>query len=410
MIELSRDQEKALRILLKWLKTAGIESEGSAKHDAIRSSTAQPQSNQYITMGGYAGTGKTTLIAILRKLIKSKLAPKLGVAFCSYTGRAVQIMKNKLIEEGALYGPDKISTIHGLIYEPIENSNAEIVGWRPKDDVEDVDLIIVDEASMISREIWDDLLRYRIPIIAVGDHGQLPPIGDKFNLMKEPHISLEQIHRQARDNPIIKVATIARTQGKVPIEVFNAFVAKHSREDPETGYIIEELLDSYDLDTIILCGYNNTRNKINQAIRIKRGFETEEPSVGDRVICLRNNHKKQIYNGMLGTIEYIAERGENGYEVEIEMDDSSYKYTGQIYKPQFGAPSAINFTENRRLIGERDLFDFGYALTVHKAQGSQARKVIMFEERFKQMDDEMWKRWLYTGITRASEELILIGN
>jgi exodeoxyribonuclease-5 len=58
---------------------------------------------------------------------------------------------------------------------------------------------------------------------------------------------------------------------------------------------------------------------------------------------------------------------------------------------------------------EIDLFDFGYALTVHKAQGSQAQKVVLFEERFSKMDDETWCRWLYTGVTRAGEELYIIG-
>jgi len=57
-----------------------------------------------------------------------------------------------------------------------------------------------------------------------------------------------------------------------------------------------------------------------------------------------------------------------------------------------------------------DLFDFGYALTVHKAQGSQAKKVILFEERFSKMDDTDWKRWLYTAITRAEEELLIFGS
>ena len=57
-----------------------------------------------------------------------------------------------------------------------------------------------------------------------------------------------------------------------------------------------------------------------------------------------------------------------------------------------------------------DLFDFGYALTVHKAQGSQAKRVILFEERFKQMSNLDWRRWLYTAVTRAEEELIILGD
>ena len=57
-----------------------------------------------------------------------------------------------------------------------------------------------------------------------------------------------------------------------------------------------------------------------------------------------------------------------------------------------------------------DLFDFGYALTVHKAQGSQAKRVILFEERFSQMTDDEWRRWLYTAVTRAEEELFIFSS
>lgn len=112
---------------------------------------------------------------------------------------------------------------------------------------------------------------------------------------------------------------------------------------------------------------------------------------------------------MLGNILSIREKNAEWYSVEISMDDMIKPYRGNIYRPQFGAPTAVNFTKDRKLVKQGDLFDFGYALTVHKSQGSQAKKVILFEERFKQMDDDMWKKWLYTGVTRAQEELFIIG-
>jgi len=80
-----------------------------------------------------------------------------------------------------------------------------------------------------------------------------------------------------------------------------------------------------------------------------------------------------------------------------------------MLKRQFGEVQPINHTRDRQQTLKGDLFDFGYAMTVHKVQGSQAKRVILFEERFPRMDDEMWRRWLYTGITRAQEELYLIG-
>lgn len=386
-MQLSEDQEKALAKLLAWYQ--------------------DPGRSRFITLGGYAGTGKTTLIAVLRNELL-RLDKSLRFAFCSYTGKAAQNLKNKLKEAGALSARDSVSTIHGLIYNPREDSDGRISGWDRKDELER-SLIIVDEASMVDALIWTDLLSYNIPIIAVGDHGQLPPISGNFNLMQTPRLLLTQIHRQARDNPIIKVSQFARTTGLVPPERYGPGVVKYLKEDCDAQEKSGELLESYSPDTLILCGYNNTRVRINQFMRAARGFETPNPAAGDRVICLRNNHKKGVYNGMLGTIENITPAQKDWYQAEIQLDDRERLYEGLIYAPQFNAKTGVNFTKDRKLAMTGDLFDFGYALTVHKAQGGQARRVVLFEERFAQMDDEMWRRWLYTGVTRAEEELYLFG-
>ena len=385
-MELSEDQQKALAKLLAWY--------------------TDPAKPQFITLGGYAGTGKTTLIAIFKNELL-KLDKNVKLAFCSYTGKAAQNLKNKLKEAGALNAKDSVSTIHGLIYTPRE-AGGLITGWDKKDALER-HLIIVDEASMVDGLIWNDLLSYNIPIIAVGDHGQLPPISGSFNLMEKPQLLLTQIHRQAAENPIIAVSEFARTTGIVPPKKYGVGVYKYLKEDPDAQEKSGELLECYSPDTLILCGYNNTRNRLNQHIRANRGYETPNPASGDRVICLRNNHKKAIFNGMLGTIISIVPAQKDWYQAEIRLDDREKPYEGLIYAPQFNAKTGVNFTKDRQLAMMGDLFDFGYALTVHKAQGSQAKKVIMFEERFKQMDDEMWRRWLYTGITRAEEELYLFG-
>ncbi len=170
---------------------------------------------------------------------------------------------------------------------------------------------------------------------------------------------------------------------------------------------MSEMLANYSTDTLILCGYNTTRKRLNAHIRNSLGFESPTPTSGDRVICLRNNHMAKIYNGMLGTIINIEKKDDQWYNAEIAMDGSEENYSGLISVAQFGADSALNFTENRKQTVRGDLFDFGYALTVHKAQGSQAKRVILFEERFKQMDDDQWRRWLYTAVTRAEKELFI---
>ncbi len=394
MFQLSRDQKLALDKLLDWYKTKNRKS--------------------YITLGGFAGTGKTTLISVFRKKITKrykkgdKIASKLRVAFASYTGKAARILKSKLLKDGSLMPKDSIGTIHSLIYSPIENESGEIIGWQKKDKIY-TDLIIIDEASMISKDIWKDLTSYNIPIIAVGDHGQLPPIYGNFNLMKNPHIKLEKIHRQAKNSPIIKLSILAREQGSIPKKSYSKNVKKIDKNDDLAQEEVDKLLSSFTNETLIICGYNTTRVKLNDLVRKSLGFESLTPAIGDRVICLRNNHLKQIYNGMLGNIDWIEKYNNNWYQAKINFDDGEI-YSGLISQEQFNRNEPMNFTKDRSKITDGDLFDFGYVLTVHKAQGSQAKRVILFEERFRQMDESMWRRWLYTAITRAQEELYIIGK
>jgi len=378
----SLDQKSALSSLILWFK--------------------DKNKKQVITLGGYAGTGKTTLIAEFRKKIE-KISKDIRVNFCSYTGKAVQVMKSKIKS----MPKDNISTIHSLIYSPIEDDHDRIIGWEKKDEIKG-DLIIVDEASMIDEIIWADLLSYRIPIVAVGDHGQLPPISGKFNLMENPDLKLEKIHRQAEDNPIIKLSIMAREKGIIPSIPFGENVKKYSRSNPDVQEEIKEIINRYDKDTLILCGYNSTRVKLNKYVRDILGFERENPQQNDQVICLRNNHKAGIFNGMQGIIISIYSESRKSYYAEIEMADGKI-FSGPILKEQFNNPKSLNLTEHRRKTLNLDLFDYGYAITVHKAQGSQAKKVILFEERFPNMENDMWRRWLYTGITRAEKELNILG-
>lgn len=429
-MQLSDDQKLAVQKILKWYFSKNR--------------------TQYITLGGYAGTGKTTIISVVKLAIIKLLSQSLQyqksiekksksenfiqsnkdknllisptsqstskksktpikVAFCSYTGKATQNMKNRLEEGNAVSYKDTISTIHGLIYKPIENDKQEIVGWVKNDEI-DYDLIIIDEASMVDKQIWYDILSYNIPIIAIGDHGQLPPINGDFNLMQNPHIKLTQIHRQAKQNPIIDVSILARTKGEIPANDFGKNIVKYNSQSFDYSEMSNDLLQNYTEDTLILCGYNHTRNKINQFVRSNLGFETLEPNIGDRVICLRNNHKKNIYNGMIGTITSIYKEDDIWYQAEIQMDDTNTLYKGKIYAPQFGSALPVNFTKDRYKLKDGDIFDYGYALTVHKAQGSQAKRVVLFEERFAKMDEDQWKKWLYTAVTRAQTELFIFGQ
>lgn len=385
-VNLSITQKNILDSILQWYKEEKI---------------------QYITFGGYAGTGKTTLLGYLGKYLH-KERKNVRIAFCSYTGKAARVLQRKLKESGSLNKSDFIGTIHSLIYKAITDDKDNIVGWERKQKEEfEYNLIIIDEASMVTKQIWEDLLSFEVPILATGDHGQLPPIEGSFNLMESPILRLEEIFRQEKDNPIIKVSEIARKYGNIPQLDFSDTVRKLSRQGDETQEFLTDKLSNFDDQTLVLTGYNRTRVNLNNGIRQLLEFESSAPCYGDRVICLKNNSSMNIFNGMTGTILSIDKNSEgNFYNAEIALDGEEDFFVGNISVDQFGKSETLT----QHLPENMNLFDFGYALTVHKAQGSQSRKVIVFEERFPQMSDDNWRRWLYTAVTRAEEELYIIGK
>ncbi len=366
---------------------------------------------QSLTLGGYAGTGKTTIIAALRLLLK-KQRPNWRVAFCAYTGKATQVLAEKLTHTSLDLSKDSISTLHSLLYEPMKGVDDRMLGWDRKKTIP-YDLIIVDEASMVTRDMWQDITSFGLPILAVGDHGQLPPIGDSFSLMAEPELQLTTIHRQAEESPIIHVATLARTEGAIPVEKFGHNVQKFDMTGSDAQLLLEDLYQSYQPGTLFLTGFNSSRSGINQAIRQTQYRNLSMPEAGDQVICLRNNWRKGIYNGMMGTLESIASAKSesdtyHSYKAEVVSDTGHLLYSGAIVAEQFGADGTLQLTPRERE-GIGELFDYGYALTVHKAQGSQAKRVIVIEERSRHTSDEDWARWLYTAVTRAEEELFIFG-
>lgn len=371
---------------------------------------ANPESQSF-NLAGYAGTGKSTLIAILRLIIKKK-RPKWKVAFTSFTGKATRVLASKLKNQEASFKADKVSTLHSFLYAPVIN-NGQITSWIRKDKF-DFNLLIIDEASMVTKEIWADVKKTGLPVLAVGDHGQLPPVNSNFSLMEKPDFVLKKIHRQAAESKIHEVAWLARSQGEIPVKRFSNQVVKYPAQSSETQVLLQDMFAMYQPDTLFLTGFNKSRVAINNSIRSAQWRNSEQPENGDLVVCLKNDWEVGIYNGMTGKIQSIttAASDEQGlplsYDVEIVDEQEHLIYQGLIAAQQFGKETAMKFTrQEQREIGQ--LFDYGYALTVHKAQGSQARKAVVIEERSQHMDDEDWRRWLYTAVTRAEEELIIFG-
>jgi exodeoxyribonuclease-5 len=354
---------------------------------------------QELRVGGLAGTGKTT---IARQLPAALGLDDDEVAYCAFTGKAASVLNRQLRGTEA-------TTIHRLIYRPYPvhcqrcpsrsggrchaNCSECRVHWARVDVMDEaLRLIVVDEASMVSEPIYQDLVGYGVPVVWIGDHGQLPPVGGAFNLMADPDIRLETIHRQVADSPILKLAMEARLTGSVAFGDYGPDVRKRAAE----------AWFDFELDVnprpLLLCGRNRTRTKLNRAIRAELGYPERQPVAGDQVICLRNNRDAGIYNGMTGEIATITTRPD-GYLVEIALE-SGDGYSGTIAKEQFGRERTLS-----HLPRTLDLFDFGYCLTVHKAQGSEAERVILLEEL---LDEATHNRWLYTGITRAQHALEIV--
>lgn len=325
------------------------------------------------TLGGYAGTGKTTVIKTLAKQL-----PRFE--FCAYTGKAANVLRRKGIPA---------TTIHGQIYMPVEVERKDANG-RTKRVVEFVlkpevlcDGFVVDEASMVNEAIYRDLLSFNLPIIFVGDHGQLEPVsGGDFNLMEAPDIVLEQVHRNAGE--IAQFANFIR-KGNTP--------ALWERHELYSGRDVR-FLRLKDLDVMpdqIICAYNRTRIAVNKVVRDLNGYPEGSPVVGDRVMCLENSARLKIFNGMQGVIEAL-----NGNEMVFAAEGRS--------TPVRFIPNRFN-SEAKTHERRRDAipFDYSYAITCHKAQGDEWDAVLVIEERCAGWSHA---RWAYTAASRARKQLL----
>lgn len=373
----------------------------------LEDSTKGKNPQIFTTVAGLAGTGKTTLMGFLADTIREKFNWPIG--FCTYTGKASVVLRSKL---NGKKDRDFCGTIHSMIYQPII-VNGEVVDWKLKPELP-YDVIIIDEASMVNGELWEHLMTYGIPIIAIGDHGQLPPIGKiNFNLMEDPDQILEEIHRQALDNPIIKLSMMVRNGQYIKCGNYG-LAAKFTRY--KANRFLGKL--KVDPDTICLCGVNKTRVKINELLRENHGFTRKQPYAEEKVICLKNNRDLGIMNGMTGYVRKLIVTSDETYELTVDVD-GGYRIRTIVYGNIFGKVKYDTAFEDashprvKQVLRQyqqkhADLFDFGYCISVHKSQGSEWERVVLFDERnFYQTDDD-YTRWLYTGITRARTKLLII--
>lgn len=345
---------------------------------------------------GYAGTGKTTLARHFAEHVDGE------VLFAAFTGKAAQVLRSK--------GAANARTIHSLIYRPrgeeeVEDeetgktSIAPMFAINRQSPVAKAALVIVDECSMVDEALGKDLMSFGTPILVLGDPGQLPPVsGGGYFTNQEPDYLLTEIHRQARDNPIIRLAMQVREGGDIDYGDYGA--AKVIGRDAVT----QELVLGADQ---VLVGTNRTRRRYNQRLRELKGFSTDYPQSGDKLVCLRNDPAKGLLNGSLWQVMSSSkETVKPGINLMIRPEDDDMDRGAakiKLLKAAFeNLDEEIPWSTRKRY----DEFDFGYALTVHKAQGSQWNDVVLFDESRAFRDTR--ERWLYTAITRAAETLTVV--
>ena len=368
MPSFSPHQDLALQAVADWLK-------------------AKPGANatpQVFRLFGYAGTGKTTLAKHLAEHVDGE------VKFAAFTGKAASVMRGK--------GCQGASTIHSLIYRARE-SGEEIPSFDLWDaaPASKAELIVIDECSMVDAELGRDLLSFGVPVLVLGDPAQLPPIqGGGFFTEAEPDVMLTEVHRQARDDPIVRLSMdIREGQGIEPGRYGDTQVVARDDLDPQRVLEADQ----------VLVGRNATRRAYNIRMRERRGFEDALPSAGDKLVCLRNNRKKGLFNGALWTVKERGARRTGIMTMRLLPDDDSGMRGIKVsVRPECFAGGIEMVPWERRK--PYDEFDYGYVLTVHKAQGSQWDDVVLFDESF--AFQESRQRWLYTGVTRAAKQLTVV--
>ena len=373
-MNLSPQQEAALVAVARWLK--------SPRPPVFR-------------LFGYAGTGKTTLAKKIAEDVDG------DVLFAAFTGKAAQVMRNR--------GCANARTIHSLIYRPRgEKAEKETGELQPAfalnrlSEVRKASLVIVDECSMVDETLGRDLLSFGAPILVLGDPGQLPPVnagegGGGFFTEREPDVMLTEVHRQAMDNPIVALAQTVRQGGALDYGRYGESRVI-GRDDIEPGDVLAA-------DQVIV-GINRTRRNFNRRIRTLKGFDGLLPAAGDKLVCLRNSSEKGLLNGGLWRVSSVGQRPGPTLNMLVKAEDEG-PHGGsakiRVLKSMFeSGPEAVPWIQRRRT----DEFDYGYALTVHKAQGSQWDRMVLFDESF--AFRETRERWLYTAITRAAEAITIV--
>lgn len=414
---------------------------------------------QVLTFAGYAGTGKSTCLPFM--IDEFGLHPD-DVQFCAPTGKAAKVMSEKLRQQQM---PAVAKTIHSSIYTPraeraeileakLKSAENSLMHAVPGENISfdgevitpthlrqiiktlhhDLDkayvntdgpkftlniastiyerkLIVVDEGSMVGKEVAQDLLSFGIPVLVMGDPGQLPPVKDEVGFdLEDPDLFLTEIHRQAADNPIIQLATLARQGQLLKVGSYGDGRAQViRRRDDNVTY-------DMDRDVQVIVGTHKYRWEVTSRIRKAAGYTSNAPEAGEPLLCCKNS--KNIPSLINGSIVKAMEApstliNESPNFVLVYEDEEGNKRTSIVNQGLFEEHEkrmrgAFSCQKREAYLSRKvdEQFDWAWAITCHKAQGSAWSDVVVHDESGAFREDAA--KWLYTAITRAADRLTVV--
>lgn len=363
--------------------------------------------NREVVLTGPAGSGKTTLM----RAVIDWASPLRTVALMAPTGKAASRLRT-------LTGRPA-STIHRLLYE---KTTVDEEGNLVFSDVRAVapagSLVIVDEASMVGKALQNDFLSKMLPgvqILYVGDAEQLPPVNDSYGPdLLHPTAALSQVHRQALESPIIRVATAVRSgikwQEAAKNELDNDDMLFAAEADA-VDWLVERR--SAGIDATLLCFSNNKRIEINNAVRSALKH-TNTLDIGDTIVCLRNNTTVGLMNGDTRVVAAIDDLGDL-QRIYWTTPDSGSAYVVQSHIAN-GSPLAdwryvLDAVPSGGARKSAIPVDYGECITVHKSQGSQWDEVGFVHDDslswLRNKDPVQYRKLVYTAVTRSAKKLAI---
>ena len=334
---------------------------------------------------GYAGTGKTTLAKHIAEGIDGK------VLFAAFTGKAACVMRSK--------GCYSASTIHSLIYKARE-SGEETPSFDLWDEApaSKAKLIMIDECSMVDAELARDLMSFGVPLLVLGDPAQLPPIqGGGFFTDAKPDAMLTEVHRQAQDDPIVRLSMEIRAGNPLAEGQYGETqVVRRGDLDPKRVIGADQ----------VLVGRNVTRRAYNMRLRERRGFADALPMAGDKLVCLRNNRRKGLFNGGL----WVVKEKPEARRADPPHAPQARRGSGQAASGQGVGAAGMLHRRNRavRMAAAQALRRVRLRLRAHRPQGAGLAVGRRGAVRRVRCVSDNRDRWLYTGVTRAAKRLTVV--